>query len=67
MSLPFSSELAMCDFCLLLKVKMITKDKYFELIQDIEVTMTMQLKKLIDTMEKKGDLFPVHPRTPNAS
>jgi len=44
---PYSPDLAPCDFWLFPKVKMTMKGKHFESIQDIEATMTAQLKTLV--------------------
>jgi len=44
--LPYSPDLAPCDFWLFPKVKMTMKVKHFELIQDIEAATTLRLKTL---------------------
>ena len=43
---PYSPNLAPCHFWLFLKVKITTKGKRFESIQDIEAATTAQLKTL---------------------
>jgi len=44
--LPYSPDLAPCDFWLFSEVKMTTKGKRFESIQDIEAATIAQLKTL---------------------
>jgi hypothetical protein len=43
---PYSPDLAPCDFWLFPKVKMTMKGKRFESIQDLEAALTQQLKTL---------------------
>ena len=46
--LPYSPDLAPCDFWLFPEVKMTMKGKGFEAIQDIEAAKTAQLKTLTE-------------------